>query len=54
MPVKAIVLKRHHCSQQRFAPIDGHAKLTLQNLRYNGGSSRLFLFTLAEEYHHED
>jgi sporulation protein YlmC with PRC-barrel domain len=38
MRIKAVVLKRHHCSPQRFAPIDGHAKLTLQNLRYNGGS----------------
>src|SRR3979409_1857681 len=38
MRIKAAVIKRHHCSPQRFAPIDGHAKLTLQNLRYNGGS----------------
>src|SRR3984885_4950253 len=38
MRIKAVVLKRHHCSPQRFAPIDEHAKLTLQNVRYNGGS----------------
>jgi hypothetical protein len=38
MRIKAVVLKRHHYSPQRFSPIDGHAKLTLQNLRYNGGS----------------
>jgi hypothetical protein len=37
MWIKAAVLKRHHCSPQWFAPIDGHAMLTLQNLRYNGG-----------------
>src|ERR1700722_1520595 len=38
MQIKAVVLKRHHYSPQRFSPIDGRAKLTQQNLRYNGGS----------------
>jgi hypothetical protein len=38
MRIKAVVLERHHCSPRKFSPIDGHAKLTLQNLRYNGGS----------------
>jgi PRC-barrel domain len=38
MRIKAAVLKRHHCSRQQCAPIDGYEKLPLQNLRYNGGS----------------
>jgi hypothetical protein len=38
MRIKAVVLKRHHYSPKRFSPIDGRAKLTLQNLRYNRGS----------------
>jgi hypothetical protein len=38
MRIKAVMLKRHHYSPQRFSAIDGHANLTLQNLRYNRGS----------------